>query len=190
MALSYRQNLRRKLTTKITEFIFASSLPRAPGPEHIPGSPLIYIDYERMGSGVFVYKYRRTGLWSGRIHHRKPGDRPLRRHAVRHIQIHRTCRRNKKERFLWWIRWQKDSNLPNCRPSRLLSHAKVNYRWWKKSQNRSVRSASPAWQAANGFPLSFAPNIPKLIRFSSFFSLFLRISPVHMITNAGRDRMQ
>ena len=145
-------------------FIFAG----APWPEHIPRFPLIYMDYERMGSGVFVYKYWRTGLWPGRIHHRKPGDRPLRRHAVRHFQIHRTCRRNKKERFLWWIRWQKDSNLPNCRQSRLLSHVKVNYRWWKKSQNRFVRSASPAGQAPNGFPLSFALNILKLIRFPAF----------------------
>ena len=35
----------------------------------------------------------------------------------------------------------------------------------EKSQNRSVRSVSPAGQASKGFPLSFAPNIPKLIPF-------------------------
>lgn len=37
---------------------------------HIAQYALIYIKHESMGSGVFVHKYRRAGLRSGRIHHR------------------------------------------------------------------------------------------------------------------------
>ena len=40
------------------------------GAAHIAPHTLIYIKHESMGSGVFVHKYRRAGLRSGRIHHR------------------------------------------------------------------------------------------------------------------------
>ena len=54
MALSYRQNLRRKLTIKITEFIFASSLPAPPGRNISPASHSYTLNTREWGV-VYLY---------------------------------------------------------------------------------------------------------------------------------------
>ena len=54
MALSYRQNLRRKLTIKITEFIFASSLP-APRGRNISPASRSYTLTTREWGVVYLY---------------------------------------------------------------------------------------------------------------------------------------